>query len=261
MTAVMEIRHRATLPASPEAVWEAVATGPGTRRWLFPVEIDGRVGGTFSRGPSTITAWEPPSRFSCRYEGEEGFVATLNHHISAGHDRSTAVLDAQVRWESPGPTDETWTRREDAARCHTALYYHNLAEYLNHFSGLDATYVAVDQTGATGFEDSASLRRALGISVSTEVGDPVELVAAGRTVPTVVDVLTPHFVGLRGPAGLYRFLGRSEWGWPIGVAHHLYGPEASVASLEADWAQWLRDVVGDSQGPVDASAAPGGEVE
>lgn len=57
-------------PGTPEAVWQAMATGPGNAAWFTRATIDGRVGGAlrFDFGPDMgstgeVTAWEPPRRF------------------------------------------------------------------------------------------------------------------------------------------------------------------------------------------------------
>jgi uncharacterized protein YndB with AHSA1/START domain len=48
-----ECSRELVLPASPEQVWEAVATTAGNAAWVFPNEIkpDG----------SGVTAWDPPT--------------------------------------------------------------------------------------------------------------------------------------------------------------------------------------------------------
>ncbi len=95
MAQEFEICKENELPATPEQVWEAVATGPGNLRWLFPMEIEPRVGGAVSRGPSTVTAWDPPWRFACRYESEEGLSAVLEYLIELdGRQREPR----QFRW-------------------------------------------------------------------------------------------------------------------------------------------------------------------
>src|SRR5680860_1811470 len=56
--------------ASPEAVWRAIATGPGIEAWFVPAEVDEREGGTivthhgpFGDSTGTVTVWDPPRRF------------------------------------------------------------------------------------------------------------------------------------------------------------------------------------------------------
>lgn len=60
-----------TVPGTPEQVWHAIATGPGTAAWFTNAEIEPRVGGKvlFDFGseepaaPGEVTTWEPPHRF------------------------------------------------------------------------------------------------------------------------------------------------------------------------------------------------------
>src|ERR1051325_2293488 len=58
------------VPGTPEAVWQAIATGPGISAWFVPTEVEEREGGAVrsSFGPgmdslSRITTWDPPHRF------------------------------------------------------------------------------------------------------------------------------------------------------------------------------------------------------
>jgi hypothetical protein len=71
-----EIRREVELPATPEEVWEAVATGPGNGAWLFPNETEGIEGGT-PPDDSPVTAWDPSRHFAVRFEGEEGCFNAL----------------------------------------------------------------------------------------------------------------------------------------------------------------------------------------
>ncbi|MGB0093420.1 MAG: hypothetical protein WBP81_12945 [Solirubrobacteraceae bacterium] len=48
------------MPATPERLWEAVATTEGNAAWLFPNEIDPSGAGA--------TAWDPPHHFAIRQE-------------------------------------------------------------------------------------------------------------------------------------------------------------------------------------------------
>jgi uncharacterized protein YndB with AHSA1/START domain len=59
------------VPGTPEEVWRAIATGPGTTAWFVPTEIEERAGGTllFHLLPGLdsagrVTAWQPPERFA-----------------------------------------------------------------------------------------------------------------------------------------------------------------------------------------------------
>ncbi|MGH3928171.1 MAG: SRPBCC family protein, partial [Pseudonocardiaceae bacterium] len=116
------IRRERELPADPEQVWEAVATGPGNLRWLFPMEIEPREGGVVSRGPCTVTAWDPPRRFGCRYENEDGFSNNLTYHIDS-RDGGSTVLRTVIHWVHRGIVDKSWDIKADAADRHTDFYH------------------------------------------------------------------------------------------------------------------------------------------
>jgi uncharacterized protein YndB with AHSA1/START domain len=64
------VRTEIEVPGTPEAVWDAIATGPGSACWFVPAEVDGRVGaivthhGPYGDSKSVVTAWEPPRRFA-----------------------------------------------------------------------------------------------------------------------------------------------------------------------------------------------------
>jgi len=69
-----KVTKEIALDASPEQVWEAVATGRGLDAWFMGSnEVEPRVGGTtrFTMGgyseEGMVTAWEPHKRFAwCR---------------------------------------------------------------------------------------------------------------------------------------------------------------------------------------------------
>ena len=59
------------VPGTPEAVWNAIATGPGISSWFVPSKVEERDGGVIEQdfGPnmeskSRITSWDPPRRFT-----------------------------------------------------------------------------------------------------------------------------------------------------------------------------------------------------
>ncbi len=243
MAQKFEIHRENELPATPEQVWEAVATGPGNLRWLFPMEIEPWEGGAVSRGPSTVTVWEPPWRFTCRHENEDGFSSDLNYRIEA-RDGGRTILRTVIRWVHSGTVDDGWETRTDAADKHTDFYHHTLGQYLRYFSGRPATYVQVQQpAGATEANAFTVLRRGLGLTNDVAEGDVVQLAVPGLdSLDAVVDYLTLHFIGLRTTDGLYRFFGRNAWGWPIRVGHHLFADDADQDKAEHAWRVWLDGV-------------------
>jgi uncharacterized protein YndB with AHSA1/START domain len=66
-----EVTHEIDLDATPEQVWEAIATGPGIDSWFMGKnQVEPREGGRASMempgvsAASTVTAWQPPWRSS-----------------------------------------------------------------------------------------------------------------------------------------------------------------------------------------------------
>jgi len=239
----LEIRRENELPATPEQVWEAVATGPGNLRWLYPMEIEPREGGTVSRGPSTVMVWDPPRRFACRYSNDEQFSTSLEYGID-GCDGGSSVLRTVIRWLNKGAVDQYWAYKTDAAEKHATFYHHTLEQYLRYFNGRSATYVQAQGPPVSAEADAfAVLRRSLGLAEDAAEGDAVRLTLAELDpLDAVVDYLTPQFIGLRTADGLYRFFGRNAWRWPVSLSHHLFGDDVDQGKTEHAWRAWLERV-------------------
>jgi hypothetical protein len=238
MAREFEIRREVELPATPEQVWEAVATGPGNAGWLWPMEIEPGVGSAAEVG--VVTAWEPARHFAVRAEGENGWFNALEFLIEA-RDGGTAVL----RYVHSGIFVDDWDNQYDGAGSHTDFYLHTLGQYLQYFTGRIATYVTLQgppaSTGPDAFE---VLGRALGLTGETSVGDTVRLDLPGvGPLEGVVDYRTPHFIGLRTADGLLRFFGRNAWGMPVGVSLHLFAAGVDQHKTQQAWQGWLDGVL------------------
>ena len=62
----------------------------------------------------------------------------------------------------------------------------------------------------------------------------MRLTPAGiEPIDGVVDYATDAFLGVRSADALYRVYGRDAWGWPVGVAHHLFADGVDQASRRA----------------------------
>jgi len=241
-----EVRREVELPATPEEIWEAVATGPGNAAWLFPNEMPSGQGATSADGATTVTAWDPPRHFAVRTEGEGGWFNALEFVIEA-RDGGTAVL----RYVHSGIFTDDWDNQYDAAGQHTDFYLHTLGEYLRHFNGRRATYVGGGPGGSQGPDSSAgpggfvALRRALGVGDGTAEGDKVHVEADGiQPVEAVVDYVRPNFVGIRSRGALYCFFGRNAFGAPVGMSIHVFEDDVDAESLEREWKAWLDKTLG-----------------
>ncbi|WP_406416340.1 hypothetical protein OH809_39350 [Streptomyces sp. NBC_00873] len=65
------------------------------------VDVLGGDAHAVSRGPATVTAWEPPHRFACRYADDTGFSNTLSYDLSAPGGAPTR-LRMTIHWVHEG---------------------------------------------------------------------------------------------------------------------------------------------------------------
>lgn len=246
MAREFEVRREQDLPVSPEQVWDAVATGAGNLGWLYPMEIEPRVGGKATRGDATVVAWEPPHHLALRATLDGGFSNTLTYRIEPA-DGGTSRLRMGIHWVHTGVVDDAfrWDAKSDAAEKYVDFHQHALAEYLRHFPGRPAVYVKAARPEATADPaDFAALRRHLGLADDAAVGDRLPLRLPGTDgVPqeVVVDWLSADFVGLRGPNALYRFFNGSSWSVPIWLGHHLFDEDLDEQQVTKAWNAWLND--------------------
>ena len=126
--------------ATPEQIWQAIATGPGIDSWFMGRnEVDPRQAIRTAFGGYTpqhgITAWEPGERLA--FGGDKGpdgrFVAY--EFLVEGRDRGSAVVRIATSGFLPG---DDWADEYDAMTKGNALFFRTLATYLNHFAGRTA---------------------------------------------------------------------------------------------------------------------------
>ncbi len=237
MSRPFECKREVTLPATPEQVWQAVATSAGNTAWLFPNEIapDG----------ADATVWDPPHHFAVRQESGDWFNA-LEFEIEA-IDGSTTRL----RYAHCGIFMDDWESQYDAVQQHTDFYLHTLGQYLEHFEGRPATYIGGGPGGLAGPAASSSpdgfdrMTQALGVPAGVTAGQSVTLTPAGlEPVDAVIDYATDHFLGARSDDGLYRFFGRNAFGGPVGLSIHLFADDVDVDQVTQSWQTWLDRTLG-----------------
>jgi uncharacterized protein YndB with AHSA1/START domain len=232
--------------ATPEQVWQAIATGPGVDSWFMGrTEVAPGEGGSVRTEmggftmASTITAWEPPRRFAYREnESPDGrFIAF--EYLVEGREHGSTVLRLVSQGFLPG---DDWEAEYDAMRKGGAMYFATLGAYLTHFAGRTATPVTT--SGPMTAEGRAAFDRipkALGLGAAPAVGDPVRAAPTGLpAIDGVVDFVNPDAIGVRTHDALYRFV-RGFFGPPV-VTHHLFAAGVDRTEAEQAWRAWLADV-------------------
>ena len=66
--------------------------------------------------------------------------------------------------------------------------------------------------------------------------------AGMEPIEGVVDYSTGAFLGVRSADALLRVYGRDRWGWPVGVAHHLFADDVDAPASERAWGDWVAGV-------------------
>jgi uncharacterized protein YndB with AHSA1/START domain len=239
-----EFRYEIEVPATPEEVWEAIATGPGVDSWFMGRnEIEPREGGTTrmtmggSTEEATVTAWEPPARFATRSpEGPDGSFHAFEF-IVEGREQGTTV----VRWVHSGFLGENWEAEYEGLSEGDPMYFDKLRVYLTYFRGRRATPVNVFGPVVPDRDRAwETFRRGLGLAAPVEVGQRVRFTPEG--LPQLegdVDWLSRDFLGVRTDDGIYRFMHISAFGGPTGVGHHIFDEGLDRARTERAWEEWL----------------------
>lgn len=235
MSREFECRREIIVPASPEEVWDAVATTAGQAAWLFPSEID----------PGSAIAWDPPKRFAVRTEQGDWFNAL--EFVIEGRDGGTSLM----RYMHSGIFVDDWDNQLDAVQQHTDFYLLTLREYLEHFTGRTATYIGDVPQGIAGPPGSVTpdafgrLRQALGLGSQLREGDSVLLAPQGRQPITgVIYYQRPNFVGVRTADALYCFFGRNAFQAPVGMSIHSFAQDVDAEASQQSWKSWLDTVLG-----------------
>ena len=237
-----ELRKQVILDATPEQVWEAIATGQGIDGWFMGRnQVEPREGGRTSMtiGPQTeegtVTGWDPPRRFA--YQGGSSDEATFMafEWLIEGRDDGTCVL----RLVQSGVLGDDWETEYDSLGSGWDMFLHQLAQYLAHFRGRTATPVTVMRP-PSGDADQvwAAVNAGLGLAGPVAEGDRVRLTPDGLApIEGVVDYLSPDALGVRAADGLYRFV--RGFDGSVAVGHHLFSDDLDPNETERAWQTWL----------------------
>lgn len=238
MSKRFEIRWETEMPGTPEQVWDAFTVH--AEGWLWPISYQPWVGGTesgLSGDGGTVTRWDPLKHFT----------------TEAPHMDGTNEVDLRLE-PTPSGTMARYTHRSvaddagfdvefDACSKHSDFYQHSMSQYVQHFAGRDGVYVSADAPEASADGGSARIREALGLPDDVAEGDRVRVTLPGiGEADGVVDYVNGTFLGVRTADALYRVYGRDAWGWPVGIALHLFGDVPDKAAVEQACSDWLQGV-------------------
>ncbi|MFD7491048.1 SRPBCC domain-containing protein [Streptomyces sp. NPDC059832] len=245
MTHPFEIELETSLPASPEQVWEAIATGPGIDSWFMGRnEVEPREGGSASmetgghREEAVVTAYEPGKRFATRTATAEDGRFMAFEYLIEGRGGGSTVL----RVVHSGLLGDDWEDEYDALRRGWPFHLHTLREYLTHFPGRTGVpvFALAPSGGRSAPEVRAALARGLSLPSPIPVGSQTHAAPAGLP-PLDGEVVwsDDERMELRTADGIYTFHHGSGM---VLMFHHLFGPDTD--SAEAAWQQWLTGLLG-----------------
>jgi len=234
----------AEVDATPEQLWEAIATGPGIDSWFMGRnEVEGGTGGTV-RGAFgayqpefRISAWDPLERLVYGDEPEPDGRRLAYEFLIEGRSGGSSVIRCVTSGFLPG---DDWEDEFEAMTAGGALFFRTLVEYVTYFAGRTAVPVTVFGPPVSDSDSAwAKLGAALGLSARPEVGDRV-LVAPG--VEGVVYAVNAQTAGIRTKDAIYRFLQGFHGSWV--ACHNLFAPRVDAAAEEKAWTTWLTEVFG-----------------
>lgn len=240
-----EGRKEVEVAATPEEVWEAIATGAGIDSWFMGRnEVEPREGGVVRTAfgaytpESTVAAWDPPRRFAHRTPTEEDGRFIAYEFLIEGRGQSSTVLRMTVSGFLPG---DDWEDEYDAMRKGGDLFFRTLVEYLTHFRGRTAAPVTAFGPPIDDWAHAwAVLIQALGLPDLISEGDRVQ-----ATVPNLpfidgtVYFVNTQTLGIRTEDALYRFI--QGFRGPMIAAHHVFAP-VDQRKAEQAWTSWLGDL-------------------
>ena len=227
--------NEAEVPAGPDEVWAAIATGPGIDSWFMgrnevTADTVRTVFGEYAP-ELTITGWDPAHRlaYGSGQAPDGRFIAY--EFLIEGRAGASTVLRTVTSGFLPG---DDWADEFEAMTLGGELYFRTLVEYLTYFAGRFAAPVtAFGPPGTSWSRDRSLLCRELGLSEAPQPGDPVRLGSADG----VVYFASAHAIGVRTPDALYRFM--RGFAKPVIAAHHLFAADAEPDQARQAWEAWL----------------------
>ena len=248
--------------ATPEQVWQAIATGAGNAGWLFPAEIEEREGGSMlihrapygGDAPATVTAYEPPRRFAYEEQVGPDTPPWATEFIVEGRGGGTTVVRVVTGFYEGG---EGWEPMVEGAGegWEGALQF--LRVYVTNFLGRPVVnFGAMGDTGQPLGERSALSAELLGGLGLTGLKADDKYQAPEHAPPLAGILETDVGVGKHGCVlrtdepgpGIFEVSTFSMDGKTVSVfvVGRLYGEGgATLASRDGSrWATWLKERFG-----------------
>ncbi|MBK1785476.1 SRPBCC family protein [Prauserella cavernicola] len=233
-----ERQDKVELSATPEQVWDAIATGPGIDSWFMGRnDVVPGEGGTVSTlfggyaPEAPITAWEPGARLAYGGEQDEDGRFVAYEFLIEGRGGGSTVLKVVTSGFIPG---DDWADEFEAMSKGGALFFDTLATYLTHFAGRTAAPLTVFGPPVGDWTRTwASVRAALGLGDEPAEGDRVRFTVDGRVVEGVVYSANSQTIGIRTDDALYRVL--QGFHGALVAGHHFF----STVDTEPEWQAWL----------------------
>lgn len=237
---------------TPEAVWAAIATGPGISSWYVPHTVeenqDGKAIARFGAGPEMevpgrVAVWDPPHRIV--FDGGNADEGLAFEWLVEARDGGTCI----VRLVNTGfGSGDDWDAQYDGMAEGWKMFLRNLQLHLEHFPGQTAT-PALPMTTLADTKDNAweRLTAALGLPAQPAVGQRVALNPENTDMGLTGEVVevAPHRLTLLidEPTAGTAFVAAEGYGDQTGLSvwSYLYGPEGASAQkrLEPQWQTWL----------------------
>ena len=238
-----EVRKEIEIDASPEEIWEAIATGNGIDGWFLGTgnEVEPREGGRVlldfgdaGSGGSTVTAWDPPRHFAHKGDAApDGSLHAMEYVIEGRGGRTL------VRLVHSGFLGGDWETEYDSLSEGDFMYLHQLGQYVKYFRGRRPIVLSLWRPDEPDRERTlAAFGKALGLPADPQEGDRVQ--AAPRGLPPidgVVDFRSPGIIGVRTDDALYRFLHTPQKVAFLG--HHIYLDGIDADATRQVWQSWF----------------------
>jgi uncharacterized protein YndB with AHSA1/START domain len=239
MTHPCEVRDEFTVDATPEAVWEAIASGPGVDSWLMGrTEVDSaNKSTTFTMfdevSRSAITAWEPGHHYAIKEdENPDGTFMAMEWLIESRDGGGTFV-----RFVHSGMLGDDWEAEYKGLSVGDRAYMKKLAVYVQHFAPRTATSLLF-LPGPTAAQPWEAMTAAVGVGADAAAGQPARLTVPGiEPVEGTVEFVVPtRFVGMRTDDAMYMAIhGYNDM--MFATAH--YFDDRDPAEETAAWQRWL----------------------